>query len=46
MNPPHQGEDNSINDLNKRESDSLEDNLEQNNDTAKQLEAEKTRLLE
>lgn len=35
-----------MNDLNKGDSDSLDDNLEQNNDTAKQLEAEKTRLLE
>lgn len=43
---PPLDEDNSINDLNKGQSDALEDNLEQNNDTAKQLEAEKARLLE
>lgn len=40
------GEDNGINDLNKGESDAFDNNKEQNNATAEQLEAEKTRLLE
>lgn len=38
------GEDNSMNDLNKGQT--LDENLEQNNDAAKQLEAEKARLLD
>ncbi|XP_033843759.1 abscission/NoCut checkpoint regulator [Periophthalmus magnuspinnatus] len=36
----------SMNDLNKVEARALEDNLEENNENSKQLEAEKTRVLE
>ncbi|CAL1574982.1 unnamed protein product [Knipowitschia caucasica] len=36
----------SMNDLNKVEAGMLEDNLEENNENSKQLEAEKTRVLE
>lgn len=40
------GEDNSMNDLNKGQTEALDENLEQNNDADKQLEAEKARLLD
>lgn len=43
---PSAGEDNSMNDLNKGQTEALDENLEQNNDADKQLEAEKARLLD
>lgn len=43
---PSAGEDSSMNDLNKGQTEALDENLEQNNDADKQLEAEKARLLD
>lgn len=43
---PSAGEDNSMNDLNKGQTEALDENLEQNNGADKQLEAEKARLLD
>lgn len=43
---PSAGVDGRMNDLNKGEEGTLEENLEENQDASKQLEAEKARLLE